>query len=78
MAWSILKDNPTGNWLGYITGLFGFAMMEIEAMTNLDLALSILLKFTSLISFVVFVFLNYFKVKDKIKAMKKKKKKKYV
>ena len=69
----LFEDNPTGNILGYVSGCLGFLFMEAGAMENLDLGLGILLKITSLISFVVFVFLNYFKVKEKIKEIRKKK-----
>lgn len=55
--------DPSSGKLGYILIILGFVTKWAANIEDIDLILGVVLKITSLISFIIFVILNFKKVK---------------
>ena len=65
-------SRPSDSWISIFIGFITFVMdLFLENMGQIDVFLGTLLKFTSLTSFLIYVFLNYPKIKQRINDITK-------
>lgn len=65
-------SRPSDSWISIFIGFITFVFdLFLENMGSIDVFLGMLLKFTSLTSFCIYVFLNYPKIKQRINDITK-------